>query len=42
VYKWIAAKKDPSLSDKQDINLGGQNGTNPVDMSLTVSFVKPV
>lgn len=39
-YKWAAAKKDKSLSDKQDINLGGQKD-NPVEANLTVTFVKP-
>ncbi len=28
-------------SNKHEMNLGGQNGKNPLDASLTISFVKP-
>lgn len=40
-YKWAAAKKDKRLSDKHDINIGGQEN-NPVESNMTVTFVTPI
>lgn len=36
----IFALKNYGWSDKQDINLGGQNGQNPIETALTVNWVK--
>lgn len=37
----IFALKNFGWNDSQNINLGGQNGENPVEANLTVTFVKP-
>lgn len=40
--KWLAGKLRPKkYGEKLDMNLGGQNGENPIEQNLTVTFVKP-
>lgn len=35
----IFALKNFGWSDAQDLNLGGQNGSNPIEQAVTVKFV---
>lgn len=37
----IFALKNFGWTDEQNLNLGGQNGSNPIDANITVKFVKP-
>lgn len=40
--KWYLERKArDEFSLKQEVNLGGQNGENPVDVSLKLEFVQP-
>lgn len=39
--KYLERKKKDEFSMKQDLNLGGQGKDNPIESSLTVTFVKP-
>lgn len=34
-------KNNFGWKDQSDVNLGGQNGENPIDANLSITFVKP-
>ena len=37
--QWHLERKDPEYNPKSNINLGGQNGSNPVEAILKVEYV---
>jgi hypothetical protein len=39
--KQVSCRFPNDYREKQDLNLGGQNGVNPIDASLTVKYIKP-
>lgn len=38
--KQVSCRFPDDYRDKQDLNVGGQNGTNPVETKVTVEFIR--